>query len=151
MVQMKFTLTQSQTTMHLDMIHLAWYVAHLSQHFFGPEWQLTTSVHLAGQPCYGPPAHHGQADLLPELFTPQPPPLYHGTPCPPYIEGPPIFDLHIFAALSIWLPCIRDIDPSRATCYKKIHGMEVMNVGACMHNFSWATLVKLNVSVSYGY
>ena len=113
-------------------------IAHLSHHFFGPEWQPTTFVHLkglpitAGQPRYGPPSR-GQADLSPESFTPQPPPLYYGTPCPPYIEGLSIFNPSIFAALSIRLPRIRDINPSRAACYKKIHGTEVMDGGAFVH------------------
>jgi hypothetical protein len=110
-------------------------VAHLSHCFFGPEWKPTTYAHLrglptiTGQPRYGQPAP-SQAQLLPTSFTPRPPPLYFEIPSPgSYVDGPLVFDRHMFAALLLRPLPHTGTDPSEAPCYKDIHGMEVMNGG----------------------
>jgi hypothetical protein len=112
-------------------------IAHLCHYFFGPKWQPTTQIHLENlrvtrdQPRYGQPAP-SQLDQLPKSFTPRPPPLYLGTPSPPYIDGPLVFDSRLFARMASCLsPSKRNTNPSKALCYKRTHGMEVMNGGVC--------------------
>jgi hypothetical protein len=116
-------------------------IAHICHYFFGPEWQPTSQIHLERlpitdrQPRYGQPAPT-QMDQLPESFTPRPPPLYFGTPTPPYIDGPLVFDPKLFARIALCLsPSRRNTDPSKALCYQKIHGTEVMNRGVCFMSF----------------
>jgi hypothetical protein len=109
-------------------------VAHLCHYFFGPEWQPTTQRHLQSlvitgiQPRYGPPAPV-QAKMLPHSFTPRPPPLYYGAPFPPYVKGPLVFDPQFVLEMSLCLVRRKNTDPSKALCYKKVHGMEVMDGG----------------------
>lgn len=110
-------------------------IAHICHYSYGPEWEPTSQIHLehlripGGQPRYGQPAST-QLDQLPELFTPRPPPLYFGTPTPPYVDGPLIFDPQLFAGVAHCLSISKgNIDPSKALCYKRIHGTEVMKGG----------------------
>ena len=111
-------------------------IAHVYHSFFGPEWQPTIQHHLeglwiTGQPRYGPPVP-SQADKLPKLFTPWPPPLYFGAPSPPYITGPLLFDPKLLSGAIFCLVCKRNTNPSKTLCYKRIHDMEVMNRGRCV-------------------
>jgi hypothetical protein len=110
-------------------------IAHVCHYFFGPEWQPATQNHLedlciTGQPRYGQPAA-SQADKLPKSFTPRPPPLYFGTPSPPYATGPLVFDPKLLAGAIFCLARRRNTDSSKTLCYKRIHGTEVMDGGTC--------------------
>ena len=110
-------------------------IAHICHHFYGPEWQPSSQIHLkhlrviGDQPRYGQAAA-SQLERLPTPFIPRPPPLYLGTPTPPYVDGPLVFDPRLFAGVAHCLSTSkRNTDPSKALCYKRIHGTEVMNGG----------------------
>lgn len=72
------------------------FIAHLAALFYGPEWRpriLGPRPYYTGAiqpPRYGHPALH-QMPCLPEDFVVCPPPLYFGTPSPPYLPPPRSF------------------------------------------------------------
>jgi hypothetical protein len=76
---------------------------HVSGHLFGP-WTPPTVTHarFTGQYCapprYGPPSA-SQIPWLLSSFIPQAPPLYYGTPSPPYLQPPLHFDPKSFTNL----------------------------------------------------
>lgn len=129
-------------------------IAHACHHFFGPEWQPETQYHLeglciTGQPRYGQPTT-SQADKLPRSFTPRPPPFYFGTPSPPYITGPAVFDPKLLSGAISCLARRKNTNTSKALCYKRIHGTEVMDGGTCRMD-SMIHKCDLSPSISFGH
>ena len=78
------------------------FLAHLAAHTYGRHWVPSYNVQqFVGRPeppRYGAPAPF-QFACLPANFRARTPPLYYGTPCPPYLSGPRIFNRHQWDAL----------------------------------------------------
>lgn len=78
--------------------------AHYFALFFGPAYVPDNFDHIPrfqGQvlpPRYGPPSPQ-QALWLPIGWKPKPPPSYYGTPFPPYLPKPPIFNPNLLEPL----------------------------------------------------
>lgn len=78
--------------------------AHCFAWFFGPGYVPDTFDHLPQfkgrvlPPRYGPPSPQ-QVPWLPLKWKPRPPPFYYGTPSPPYLPKPQVFNPNLFDAL----------------------------------------------------
>jgi hypothetical protein len=80
-------------------------LAHLVAHFYGPAWRPESLTHLqrfegkvVGPPRYGPPVPC-QIPYHSSNYIPRPPPDYHGSPKPPYLPAPVVFDPECFKAM----------------------------------------------------